>query len=91
MYFEAGCRNSWHAHPSNQILLVGEGICWYKQEGGPLQGIPAGQAINIYPGIRHWHGASPEAPMMHTAINLDTDKGTVQWMEPESEQQYRGH
>ena len=86
--FEAGCRNNWHTHPSNQILIVKEGTCYFQEEGKPLQKIAAGGAINILPGIRHWHGASPDAPMVHIAININTEKGVVNWMEPVADDAY---
>ena len=82
VYFEAGCRNNWHIHASNQILLVKEGTCYYQEDGKPVQKVPAGGVINVLPGIKHWHGASPEAPMIHTAININTEKGMVTWLEP---------
>ncbi|SCW74678.1 cupin domain-containing protein [Mucilaginibacter sp. NFR10] len=88
VYFEAGCRNNWHTHPSNQILLVKGGVCYYQEEGGPVQHVEAGGAINVLPGIRHWHGASPDAPMIHVAININTEKGVVNWMEPVSDNEY---
>lgn len=88
--FEAGCRNNWHTHPSNQILLVKEGTCYYQEQGQPLQKVAAGGVINILPGIKHWHGASPDASMVHVAININTDKGIVNWMEPVSNEQYLG-
>lgn len=90
VYFDAGCRNNWHVHPSNQILLIRQGVCWFQQEGASVQQIPAGGVINILPGIRHWHGASADAPMIHTAINLDAGRGLVTWLEPVSEDQYLG-
>lgn len=86
--FEAGCRNNWHTHPSNQILIVKKGICYYQEEGKPIQKTEEGGVINILPGIKHWHGASPDAPMVHIAININTDKGIVDWMEPVNDQQY---
>lgn len=86
--FEAGCRNNWHTHPSNQILIVKEGTCYYQEEGKPLQKIAAGGTINILPGIRHWHGASPDEPMVHIAININTEKGVVNWMEPVTDEAY---
>jgi quercetin dioxygenase-like cupin family protein len=86
--FEAGCRNNWHTHPSNQILMVKEGTCYYQEEGMPVQKVTTGEVINILPGIKHWHGASPEAPMIHVAININTDKGMVNWMEPVTNEQY---
>lgn len=90
VYFEAGCRNNWHTHPSNQILLVKEGTCYYQEAGKPLQKIAAGGVINVLPGIKHWHGASPDASMVHVAININTDKGLVNWLEPVTDQEYRG-
>jgi quercetin dioxygenase-like cupin family protein len=86
--FEEGCRNNWHTHPSNQILMVKEGICYYQEEGKLVQKIGAGGVINVLPGIKHWHGASPEAPMEHIAININTGKGLVNWMEPVTNEQY---
>src|ERR1700712_5136392 len=80
--FEAGCRNNWHTHPSNQILIVKEGICYYQEEGGPLQKLHPGEVMNVLPGIKHWHGASPAASMIHIAININTGKGMVNWLEP---------
>ncbi len=87
--FEAGCRNNWHTHPSNQILIVKEGVCYYQEEGQPMQKVQAGGVINVLPGIKHWHGASPDAPMVHIAININTDKGLVNWMEPVSDAVYK--
>ena len=31
--FEPGARNNWHTHPSNQILIVTQGIGYYQEEG----------------------------------------------------------
>ncbi len=89
VYFEAGCRNNWHTHPSNQILIVKEGTCYYQEEGKPVQHIPTGGVINVLPGIKHWHGASPDAPMVHIAININTEKGVVNWLEPVTDEQVR--
>ncbi len=88
--FGPGVRNNWHTHPSNQILLVKEGVCFYQEEGQPRRAFQPGEAINILPGVKHWHGASPDGPMMHTAININTEKGTVNWLEPVTDEQYNG-
>ena len=88
--FESGVRNNWHTHPSNQILLVKEGICYYQEEGQPRRSLAVGEAVNILPGIKHWHGASPDGRMIHTAININTEKGTVDWLEPVTDDQYNG-
>lgn len=88
--FEAGCRNNWHTHPSNQILMVKEGTCYYQEEGKQIQILQAGEVINVLPEIKHWHGASPNAAMVHIAININTDKGMVNWMEKVTNEQYNG-
>ena len=90
VWFDAGTRNFWHTHGSNQILIVKEGLCYYQEEGEPLRKIPAGSVLNILPGVKHWHGASPDGAMMHTAININTDKGTVTWLEEVTDEQYHG-
>ena len=88
VYFEAGCRNNWHTHPSNQILIVKEGTCWYQEEGQPVQRVATGGVINVLPGVKHWHGASPDSHVIHIAININTDKGVVNWLEPVTDEQY---
>ncbi|MFC3756771.1 cupin domain-containing protein [Chryseobacterium tructae] len=86
--FAPGTRNNWHTHGSNQILLIREGVCYYQQEGSSVQKIEAGGFINILPGIKHWHGASPDGFMIHTAIGINAEKGLVNWMEPVSDEDY---
>jgi quercetin dioxygenase-like cupin family protein len=86
--FEPQARNNWHTHGSNQILIVTKGIGYYQQEGFPIQEIKVGDVVNVLPGIRHWHGASRDSEFIHLAINLNTEKGTVDWQEPVSDEQY---
>jgi quercetin dioxygenase-like cupin family protein len=86
--FEPSSRNFWHTHPSNQILVVTEGIGYYQEEGSPIREIHAGDVINVLPGIKHWHGASPNNRLKHTAININSEKGTVNWIEPVSDEDY---
>jgi quercetin dioxygenase-like cupin family protein len=69
-------------------LIVKEGTCYYHEDCIPLQKINAGRVVNILPGVKHWHGASPGAPMVHIAININTDKGVVNWLEPVSDKVY---
>lgn len=89
--FEPGTRNHWHTHGSNQILLVKEGVCYYQETGKPIQKILPGGVINVLPGVKHWHGASPDAVMVHTAIGINTEKGIVNWLEPVTDEQYNAH
>lgn len=86
--FEAGCRNNWHTHPSNQILIVTEGIGYYQEEGSAIREIKVGEVVNVLPGIKHWHGATPNGKFAHLAISINTEKGVVEWLEPVTDEQY---
>jgi quercetin dioxygenase-like cupin family protein len=86
--FEPGARNNWHIHPSNQILIVTEGEGYYQEQGTSIRRLRKGDVVNVLPGIRHWHGASPESEFTHLAININSEKGTVNWLEPVSDEEY---
>lgn len=86
--FSPASRNNWHTHPSNQILIVTEGIGYYQEEGAAIREIRTGDVVNVLPGIKHWHGASPDSRFVHLAVNLNTEKGMVNWMERVTDQQY---
>jgi quercetin dioxygenase-like cupin family protein len=81
----AGARTNWHTHSGVQILFVAEGRCRFQHEGGPVQEAGIGETICIPAGEKHWHGATPEAPMAHVAVNIDLE---TEWLEPVSEEQY---
>lgn len=86
--FEKGARTNWHSHPSGQILLVldGEGLCQIK--GEPVRIMKAGEIILFPPNAEHWHGASPQSRMTHIAINPNTEKGLVEWMQRVTDEEY---
>ena len=84
--FAAGARTAWHTHSGVQVLVVLEGRCRFQHEGGPVGEAGAGEVIHIPAGEKHWHGASPDAPMVHLAINIDAE---TDWLEPVTEEQYR--
>jgi len=84
--FAAGARTNWHTHTGVQVLFVAEGRCRFQQEGGAVQEAGVGETIFIPKGEKHWHGATPDAPMAHVALNIDFE---TEWLEPVSEAQYR--
>jgi len=86
--FEPGARNNWHLHPGGQILIVTEGKGYYQQKGKPIQLIQKGDVVAILPDVVHWHGASAECQMTHMAINPNTQKGIVDWMERVNDADY---
>ena len=86
--FEPGARNNWHTHPGGQILIVTDGIGYYQEKGKPIQLIQKGDVISISPGVEHWHGASHDSEFTHIAVNPNTQKGIVLWLERVTDEEY---
>ena len=85
--FQPAARTAWHAHTGVQLLLVIDGRCRVQKEGEGIQEVTAGGAVRIEPGERHWHGASPDAPMTHLALNIDA---ATEWFEKVTDAEYEG-
>ena len=88
--FEPGARTAWHAHPLGQMLIVTAGAGLIQQWGGPIQEMKPGDFVWIPPGVKHWHGATATAAMMHIAIAEQLDGKSAEWMEKVSDEQYKG-
>jgi len=88
--FEPGARTAWHTHPLGQTLIVTAGLGLVQREGGPVEEIRPGDVVWFEPGEKHWHGASPTTAMTHIAIQETLDGKVVDWLEPVTEEDYRG-
>jgi 4-carboxymuconolactone decarboxylase len=88
--FEPGARSAWHTHPQGQVLIVTAGVGRVQQWGGPVEEIRVGDVVWTPPGVKHWHGASPNTAMTHIAIQEHLDGKAVDWLEKVSDQQYGG-
>jgi quercetin dioxygenase-like cupin family protein len=86
--FAPGARSAWHTHPLGQTLIVISGIGWTQCDGEPIAEIGAGDIIWCPPGRRHWHGATPDSPMSHIAVQEGLDGKVVEWMEKVSDEIY---
>ena len=86
--FDPGARNNWHTHPAGQILICTEGIGYFQEKGKPIQTLHAGDVVKILPGVEHWHGASPKSRFTHIAVNVNTEKGVVNWLKPVTDEEY---
>jgi len=85
--FEDGGRTNWHIHSGAQWLLVVAGRVRVQVWGEPHQEVAAGDAVVIAPGEKHWHGAAPGGRGVHLAVNVNFK---TDWLEPVSDEQYRG-
>ena len=86
--FEQGARNNWHTHPGGQILIVTNGVGYYQEKSKPIQLIKKGDMVNILPDVEHWHGASHDSEFTHIAVNPNTQKGIVSWLERVTDEEY---
>ena len=87
--FEPGARTNWHKHPGGQILLITDGQGYYQEKGKSAQVLHKGDIVKIPPYAEHWHGAAPDNGLTHIAISVNTNKGSVIWMEPVSDEEYK--
>jgi quercetin dioxygenase-like cupin family protein len=88
--FAPGARTAWHRHPAGQHMIVTDGIALIGTRDGRILRVKAGDTVWCPPGIEHWHGAAPDAPMTHLVITGDLDGQNVVWKEKVSDAQYRG-
>jgi quercetin dioxygenase-like cupin family protein len=88
--FDPGARTNWHTHPLGQTLHVVSGCGRIQKLGGPIETIRAGDTVWIPPGVKHWHGAGPTTGMTHVAIHEALDGKHVDWLEPVTDDEYRG-
>lgn len=86
--FEAGARSAWHTHPAGQRLVVTAGVGRTAEWGGSVREIKAGDTVWCPPGVKHWHGASPDTAMTHLALTGVVNNKAVEWMEKVTDAQY---
>lgn len=70
--FDRGARNKFHAHTSDQILIITSGIGIVVTEHEEHE-VTLGDIAHIPAGEKHWHGARKESYMSHITI---TAKGS---------------
>jgi len=84
--FEAGARTNWHIHSTGQLLLVEEGRGRLQELGGSVVELRTGQPVYTKPNVKHWHGAAPD----EAALQFSVYSGTLEWMEPVTDEYYLG-
>lgn len=67
--FVDGCRNTWHTHTSEQVLVITDGIGVVANDDGERE-VRRGDVILVNPLERHWHGAKDGHDMTHLSILL---------------------
>lgn len=85
VFFEPCSRTHWHSHVGGQLLIIvaGEG---YVGEEAQTVTVRAGDMVWTPPGVRHWHGASNDRYLLHTAVTV----GDTAWEQAVTEAEYGG-
>ncbi len=90
--FEPGCRNNWHIHHADkgggQILVCVAGRGYYQEEGKEAQELHPGDVVNIPVGVKHWHGAAKNSWFSHLAVEVPSENGSNEWLEPVTDEIY---
>ena len=71
-----------------QILVCVAGRGYYQEEGNEAIEMKPGDCINIPTGVKHWHGAAPDEWFSHLAIEVPSENGSNEWLEPVSDEEY---
>ncbi|MEO0388336.1 MAG: cupin domain-containing protein [Pseudomonadota bacterium] len=79
--FAPGARTFWHTHPLGQTLHVTEGVGRIGFRDAPPREIRAGDSVWIPPGLEHWHGAAPDQPMTHVAMQERLEGQQSAWLD----------
>lgn len=86
--FEPGARTNWHYHPSGQTLVIPDGTAFYKEKGKPKQILSTGQVVKCPPNVHHWHGATSQGSMTHTALSTNLGMVGVVWLQKVTDEEY---
>ncbi len=86
--FAAGARTAWHSHPRGQTLIVTSGIGRVQRLGGPVREVRTGDVVWIPPGVKNWHGASPNQAMTHIAVQEHLNGRVIEWYERVTDAEY---
>ncbi|MDX1561655.1 MAG: cupin domain-containing protein [Gammaproteobacteria bacterium] len=84
--FDAGARTNWHVHSAPQLILIEQGQGRLQEQGGPVRVLRAGEPVLTEANVPHWHGADPE----QEAVQFSVYSGTLEWLEPVTDDEYFG-
>ena len=84
LLFPAGVRSNWHTHTDGQLLMIEEGVGRTQVRGEPRMEMRPGEPWWTGAGVEHWPGAAPD----DDALQLTIYSGTVEWLEPVTDEVY---
>ena len=66
--FGKGVRDKFHAHDSEQVLIITSGRGYIATENEKVE-ISVGDVVLIPAGEKHWHGAAEDAEFSHIYVS----------------------
>jgi quercetin dioxygenase-like cupin family protein len=84
--FEPGARTLAQAPETNPPYHESQGF--YQEAGKSSQVLHKGDVVRIPPDAVHWHGGTANTSLTHIAISPNTDKGSVVWLKPVTDEEY---
>lgn len=92
VHFTPGAHTAWHSHAAGQMLYCTEGRGLVATADGVIE-LKPGDTVWTPPGVRHWHGATPDCFMTHLAMSgvvaLAEGQEAVTWQEHVPDADYR--
>ena len=83
--FSPGARTHWHRHAGGQFLFAVSGLGRVRSRGGAGHVLAPGDVIRVQPGEWHFHGGTPDTPLVHVAVN---GGGDAEWGDPVTDGEY---
>jgi quercetin dioxygenase-like cupin family protein len=84
VHFSPGARTHWHRHSGGQFLYGVSGRGRVRTRGEPGHVLEPGDVIHVDPEEWHFHGGTPETPLIHVAVN----GGSPEWGDPVSDDEF---
>jgi len=83
--FAPSARTRWHRHPGGQFLYGVTGRGRVRTRGQHGQIIEPGDVIHVRSDEWHFHGGTPDSPLVHVAVN---GGGAPDWGDHVTDEEY---
>jgi quercetin dioxygenase-like cupin family protein len=85
VHFAPSARTRWHRHPAGQFLYCVTGRGRVRTRGQAGHVLDPGDVIHVGSDEWHFHGGTPESPLVHLAVN---GAGAPEWGDPVTDEEY---
>jgi quercetin dioxygenase-like cupin family protein len=85
VHFAPSARTHWHRHPGGQFLFAVSGRGRVRTRGERGHVLEPGDVIHVSGEEWHFHGGTPDAPIVHVAVN---GGGAPEWGDPVTDEEY---